>query len=57
MINRMYGVKERRRKYRWHLGFIFKLLGSTEERDLWVKSLGQEDPLEEEKASYSNILA
>ena len=28
-----------------------------QETDLWVQSLGQEDPLEKEKATYSNILA
>ena len=28
-----------------------------ETQEMWVRSLGEEDPLEEEMASYSSILA
>ena len=28
-----------------------------ETQEMWVRSLGQEDPLEEEMATHSNILA
>ena len=28
-----------------------------ETQEMWVRFLGQEDPLEEEMATYSNILA
>ena len=35
-----------------------KILPAVQEtQEMWVRSLGQEDPLEEEMASHSNILA
>ena len=33
------------------------LLAVQESREMWVRSLGQEDLLEEEMATYSSILA
>ena len=36
---------------------VKKLLVMQEPQEMWVQSLGQEDPLEEDMATHSNILA
>ena len=35
----------------------YSLLAIQETQDTWVRSLGQEDPLQEEMATHSNIVA
>ena len=36
---------------------VTNLPARQETRDMWVQSLGREDPLEEEMAAHSSILA
>ena len=36
---------------------MVKNLSMQETQEMWVQSLGQEDPLEEEMATHSSILA
>ena len=36
---------------------VNSLLAIQETQDTWVRSLGQEDPLQEEMATHSNIVA
>ena len=37
--------------------WVKNLLAMQETKDTWVQSLGQEDPLEEDIATHSSILA
>ena len=39
------------------MGWLVKNLPAMQETQRWAQSLGQEDPLEEEMATYSSILA
>ena len=46
----------------WYLGFpggaaVKSLPAVQETREIWVQSLSQEEPLEEEMATHSRILA
>ena len=36
---------------------VKKMPGIQETEEIWIQSLGQEDPLEEEMATHSSILA
>ena len=36
---------------------VKNLLASAEDEEMWVRSVGGEDPLEEGKATHSSILA
>ena len=36
---------------------VKNLLASAEDEEMWVRSVGGEDPLEEGKATHSNSLA
>ena len=42
---------------RWDSGKEITCLPMQETQETWVRSLGQEDPLEKEMATYCSILA
>ena len=54
-----WGLKESDTTERLHLGFPGSSDGKRlpTMRETWVRSLGQEDPLEKEMATHSSILA
>ena len=52
----------RKLQFRWEIVILMRIGGSVDKespavQETWVWSLGQEDPLEEEMATYSSILA